>query len=376
MSAPDSISHGGHRGRKVPPRPRFPLEIPLYGPSPAVVRAVSEGLARALPDSLRVALVADPHGSQAAFGSATSGPSPNRVRLWAPAWNSDSLRAALADCDLALTEGLPSPGLPGILVLPTGVDPRPGNIPDTSGAAAPAPALLACVASFANPGALPDGIPVFSPDRMADLAAVVLERARAVLSAGPLYGLVLGGGRSLRMGADKAALTYHGKPQTEHCLELLGPHCAQAFLSCRADQSDAPGFAGLPQIHDTFSDLGPLSGILSALRAHPGAAFLVIACDLPWLDAATLATLVAGRDPFKVATAFMGAHGGLPEPLCAIYEARAYARALQLMGQGLDCPRKLILNSSVALLSAPEARALRNANLPEDRQEAIRSFSA
>lgn len=356
-------------GHKTPLRPRFPVEVPLYGPSPAAVRAVAEGIARALPADLRVALIADPHGPPPAEPAARDA-SPNRIRLWAPAWDSASLRAALADCDLALAEGLPSPDLPGILVAADGAG--PGNLPATW--AGPVPSLLACVASFAGPGALPPGIPVYSPDRMPDLAAALLDRARSIMARGPLYGLVLGGGRSARMGTDKAALAYRGKPQSEAALDLLRPHCARAFLSCRADQADLPGFRGLPQIHDTFSDLGPMGGILSALRAHPGAAFLVLACDLPWLDAATLDALVAGRDPLKVATAFAGPQGGLPEPLCAIYEARAYARALQLLGQGMDCPRKLILNSSVRLLPAPDARALRNANLPEDRDAALKSF--
>jgi molybdopterin-guanine dinucleotide biosynthesis protein A len=212
-------------------------------------------------------------------------------------------------------------------------------------------------------------LPADDPDA---LAALVLERLRS--RASPLYGLVLGGGRSERMGADKAALEYHGIPQTRRCLELLAPHCAQAFVSCRAEQAGESAFAGLPQIHDTFLGLGPLGGILSALRAHPEAAFLVIACDLPFLDAATLRALQEGRDSLRVATAFAGPQNGLPEPLCAIYEPRAYAKALQLLGQGVDCPRKLILNSSSALLAPPDTRALRNVNDPEGLREARASL--
>jgi molybdopterin-guanine dinucleotide biosynthesis protein A len=176
------------------------------------------------------------------------------------------------------------------------------------------------------------------------------------------------------MGTDKAALAYHGQPQTRRGLDLLAPFCAQAFVSCRAEQGNDPAFAGLPQIHDAFLGLGPLGGILSALRAHPGAAFLVIACDLPFLDPATLGALAQGRDPLRVATAFAGAQDGLPEPLCAIYEPRAYARALQLVGQGVDCPRKLILQSSSALLPAPDLRALRNVNDPGEYREALASL--
>jgi molybdopterin-guanine dinucleotide biosynthesis protein A len=182
--------------------------------------------------------------------------------------------------------------------------------------------------------------------------------------------LVLGGGRSTRMRADKANLAYHGKPQTEHCLDLLAAHCERSFLSCRNDQADQPGFAGLPQLHDTFLDMGPLGGILSALRAYRGAAFLVVACDLPFLDAASLSALVAGRDPSRIATAFAGPQDGLPEPLCAIYEPACYPRALTLLGEGVSCPRKVILKSSGLILPAPDLRSLINANDPEAYRDA------
>lgn len=179
-----------------------------------------------------------------------------------------------------------------------------------------------------------------------------------------LFGLVLVGGRSARMRADKASLIYHGVPQAEYCLKLLAPHCTQAFLSCRQDQSDQVGFQGFPQIHDTFLNMGPMSGILSALRAHPGHAFLVVACDLPFLDAPTLNALVLARNPDQLATAFTGSQNGLPEPLCAIYEPASYPRMLDFLGRGITCPRKVLLNSPAHLLAPPDIRALINANDP------------
>jgi molybdopterin-guanine dinucleotide biosynthesis protein A len=177
------------------------------------------------------------------------------------------------------------------------------------------------------------------------------------------------------MRSDKASLVYHGRPQTDHCLALLSAHCARSFLSCRGDQSAEPGFSGHPQIHDTFLDMGPLGGILSALRAHRHAAFLVVACDLPFLDAATLSALAAGRDPSRIVTAFAGPQDGLPEPLCAVYEPACYPRALQLLGEGVSCPRKVILKSSGRILPAPDLRALLNANDPETRRDALKNLA-
>lgn len=362
MALPERHSH---RGPKAPPRPPFPPEIPIYGPSSDDVRVVAEGLLLALPADLRVGLVLGP-GSDGSATSFPETPGAWRVRVEASAWDARERRAALADCDLILAVGRPSPDRPGLLVL-EGAD--LGNTEVTGGG--PVPSLLACVGT-GRPAGLHPEIPVIPADQPQALAALVLQRLRA--AAAPLYGLVLGGGRSERMGTDKAALAYHGKPQTRRGLDLLAPFCAQAFVSCRAEQAGDAAFAGLPQVHDTFLGLGPLGGILSALRAHPGAAFLVIACDLPFLDAATLEALVRGRDPLRVATAFSGPQDGLPEPLCAVYEPRAYARALQLLGQGVDCPRKLILNSSATLLTPPDARALRNVNDPGEFRAALASL--
>jgi molybdopterin-guanine dinucleotide biosynthesis protein A len=63
----------------------------------------------------------------------------------------------------------------------------------------------------------------------------------------------------------------------------------------------------------------------------------VLACDLPFLDAATLDALIAGRDLERDATAFRSSHDGLPEPLCAIYEPRARAAIAAHLAGGRNC---------------------------------------
>ncbi len=339
-------------------------EFAFYGPSPAAMRAALEDLLPFLRD-LRIGHVTHP-GSQAPSDSGAI-ESRNVVRLSAPAWDVHSRRAALADCDLVFVEGEPAKGAQGILVLTHDASPSADlreNPP------------LACVAPDARPTGLAEEVPVFHPSRLADLAAFLRERALAALRSAPVHGLVLVGGRSSRMRVDKASLAYHGKPQTEHCLELLDAHCSRSFLSCRADQADQNGFKGLPQIHDTFMGMGPLGGILSALQTHRDAAWLVVACDLPFLDAATLAALMRGRDPFKIATAFAGPQDGLPEPLCAVYEPASYPRMLQFAGQGIHCPRKVILNSSSRILAAPDLRSLLNANDPDAYQAALQALAS
>ena len=78
--------------------------------------------------------------------------------------------------------------------------------------------------------------------------------------------------------------------------------------SVRADQSDDPLRARFPQIADTHENLGPIAGILAAQARHPEGAWLVLACDLPLLDAPTLEHLLRQRDPERTATAYRSSH--------------------------------------------------------------------
>lgn len=184
-----------------------------------------------------------------------------------------------------------------------------------------------------------------------------------------LNGLVLAGGLSTRMQADKGSLDYHGKSQRQYVMELLAPHCKKVFVSCNPQQSG--GLNGLPLIEDRFAGLGPMNGILSALQHDPNAAWLIVACDLPYLTAATLQYLVQHRNPYKTATAFTDPEGRYPEPLITIWEPRSYPLALQWLGMGYNCPRKVLINADVALLQAPDTTELQNINDPQAYSKAV-----
>ncbi len=181
-----------------------------------------------------------------------------------------------------------------------------------------------------------------------------------------LYGLVLAGGHSRRMQADKAALAFDRRPQLLRAFDLLSRHVQRAWVSVRADQCDEQLRAGFPQIVDGGLGTGPIAGIIAAQALHPDAAWLVLACDLPLLDEQTLDQLLAGRDARRLATAFRSVSDGLPEPLCAIYEPASRAPLLRHVATGLNCPRKFLIANDPALLDAVHPHALDNANTPQD----------
>ena len=181
-----------------------------------------------------------------------------------------------------------------------------------------------------------------------------------------LHGLVLAGGHSTRMKRDKATLTYLGTPQLPKAYSMLSGYVARCFVSVRPDQADDGVRNAFPQILDSVAVAGPLAGIMSAQSVEPAAAWMVLACDLPFLDDATLAHLVEHRDPARLATAYRSTHNGLPEPLCAIYEPASREVLQAYAGSGRTCPRKFLQTHDVALLEQPTPRALENVNSNED----------
>ena len=182
----------------------------------------------------------------------------------------------------------------------------------------------------------------------------------------PLRGLVLAGGASGRMKRDKATLLYEGRSQLDRAVELVARHVDQVFVSVRASQGADPARARYPLIVDSVEGRGPIIGIRSASAAHPGNAWLVVACDLPFLSDRALRQLIAERDPAASATAYTSVHDGLPEPLCAIWEPKAAAEIDAFLGRGKDCPRKFLMNHAVRLLEPKDRRALDNVNTPEE----------
>ena len=186
----------------------------------------------------------------------------------------------------------------------------------------------------------------------------------------PLYGLILAGGKGTRMGQEKGILQYHGRPHQDVLYELIQPFCERSFLSLRKDQFD-PEFQG-ESILDDDEFRGPFNGLLSAHKRFPQAAWLVIACDLPFIDQPSLKQLVNARDASLMATAMATQASGLPEPLAAIWEPEALSEAkTYLPNSDSSCPRKFLLQQEIKLVVPETDDVLINANRPEDLEKVM-----
>jgi len=194
------------------------------------------------------------------------------------------------------------------------------------------------------------------------------------MNSAPLYGLVLAGGASKRMQRDKTSLVYHDRPQLELAFELLQQYCEAVWISVRKDQTGESGRARFPQIVDEPGVSGPLAGISAAQKAFPESAWLVLACDLPYVESGLFALLILHRDTRTAATAFRSAHDGLPEPLCAIWEPASAPLVEAWLAQDRHCPRRLLSAIDTTLLELPQGSALDNINTPAERDAALRAL--
>lgn len=187
-----------------------------------------------------------------------------------------------------------------------------------------------------------------------------------------LNGLVLAGGKSTRMGTDKTKLKYHGDlTQINYSKQLLESVCnGKVFLSSNEQYLENENV-----IADSFLNLGPLSGILSAMMSQPDAAWLVMAVDMPFVTETTLNTLVQNRNTHKIATCFANGFDGFPEPLITIWEPKAYPILLQMLSLGVDCPRKTLINFDSHKINLENTEVLQNVNTMEEHKQAIISLS-
>ncbi len=187
-----------------------------------------------------------------------------------------------------------------------------------------------------------------------------------------LAGLVLAGGRSERLGRDKAAVVLDGQPLLERAVRLLGAILPDVRIAIRPDQAGEALRQRFPLLFDTMAGIGPAAGLLAAHAAAPGVAWLVMACDLPRIGVDELTRLVAARDPARCATAFRSPRDGRPEPLCAIYEPATLARfQRQVAGGGSSSPRGLLEGCAAVLLEAPAADQLDSINTREDLERLV-----
>ncbi len=180
-----------------------------------------------------------------------------------------------------------------------------------------------------------------------------------------LHGLILTGGRSSRMGRDKAEIAYGAQPQWRAIADLIRPFCNEIYWSGTEKQINAWGI-GARGLVDKIPGHGPASGLHSAFSMFPSVGWLVVACDYPFLEAQDIECLIAGRGPGVDVVTFVGENHDNIEPLLSLWEPTAQRQFLDAFGLGVDSPRRIIGGLQFRAIRPRDSRILSNFNGSEN----------
>lgn len=168
---------------------------------------------------------------------------------------------------------------------------------------------------------------------------------------------IIAGGQARRLeGRVKALIQVQGRTVLDRQLAVLAP----AFPAMAISANDPTPFraTGLPVLPDSRPGLGPLAGIAAALAWCPAPYLLVVAGDMPYVDAPVIDLLLAGRGPgVDVVVPFIG---GLPEPLLALYARSCLPVAEQRLRAGRHKTAGLITEEGLLVrrVDEPALRAV------------------
>lgn len=176
-----------------------------------------------------------------------------------------------------------------------------------------------------------------------------------------IYGLVLTGGASTRMGRDKAEITYGAQPQWRAAADILAPICARTYWSCTAKQRDDWGI-GESGVLDQVPGHGPASGIHAAFLRAPDAAWLVIGCDYPFLETHDFHRLLEVRAPGVDAVTFLNHETAEIEPMISLWEPAAVQHFMQRFAAGEYSPRRILQSCKLVTVVPREPQILHNRN--------------
>jgi len=188
-------------------------------------------------------------------------------------------------------------------------------------------------------------------------------------AATPVWGCVLIGGRSSRMGKPKHLLKdQSGGTWLERTVRLLRPFVTDVVLSGKGEVPES--LDNLICLPDIPGVAGPLSGILAAMRWQPAVSWLLVACDMPDITEDAVRWLLERRRPDIWGTLPRLQEGGPVEPLLAHYDFRCAPLFEDLLRTGCLRIGMVAANANVETPVVPEhiRPSWRNVNTVEDLQ--------
>jgi len=256
----------------------------------------------------------------------------------------------LADHDLVLAEGHKSTPLPKVWLCRQNEQESP---PDVTGVRTVLP---------------------WNCDRLAAAIGTITEFLDQMWRRRPLYGGILVGGHSKRIGRPKQLLDLGGRTFVEHLARTIEGHVER--IVCLGTGPLPPAFDDVTQLPDPVHVQGPTAGLVTALRWNPQAAWLVVACDQPLVRPEAVRWLLGQRRPGRWAVMPRIA-GGVPEPFLAVYEPHSLSLLEEKVSAGRTAPVAITDFRHVVCPEPPTELedCWRSFNTLEEYEALLRSFS-
>jgi molybdopterin-guanine dinucleotide biosynthesis protein A len=194
---------------------------------------------------------------------------------------------------------------------------------------------------------------------------------------GDVTGVILAGGRSRRLGRDKAVEPLGGQPLIRRVIERVEAVTADivVVVADAVRGNDLPLDVRRRVVWDVYPGKGSLGGIFSGLSAAKSDWGLVVACDMPFLNRQLLEYMLSRREDFDAVVPLPGAY---PEPTHALYskaclphiEARLRANDLKISRFYHEVQVNYLTEEAITRYD-PELRSFFNINSPDDLAEAL-----
>jgi molybdopterin-guanine dinucleotide biosynthesis protein A len=168
------------------------------------------------------------------------------------------------------------------------------------------------------------------------------------------------------MGADKATLTVGQSTWSAHASACLLEYTESIYISVGPEPSRNPR-----ALSDDILDIGPAAGLLRAARERPGRDWVVLAVDFPLATAQSLGDLVEAHHKFAQPITCYQHPDLTPEPLFAVWSARALAALKENVARGLTGPMATLKAIGHHALDPYEVSVLKNMNTPEQWRQAL-----
>ena len=178
--------------------------------------------------------------------------------------------------------------------------------------------------------------------------------------------LILAGGRSTRMGSDKAAVTLGGKPLLLRSIDFWKAICpgAPIYVSAGQQEHQLSLPDGVTPVYDLVKDRGPMGGLQAAFRQCGQELLWVSAVDMPLLSSQAVALLSDKRCHCEDACVFT--HDSRPEPLLGLYRSTCLPVIDQLLESGENRMSALLDSVKTTRVPLPNMDWVRNVNTPQE----------